>query len=301
MPADRCRSQYRGVIVAARLSSLTFSSRQAACCSQGSQVRLVRRIAARAMAKPISCTYLPTRMKLPTAAVLLNPLRQQWPSSKVMRYEGLPTIISLRGMSTRFASFAGLVRAVLWHDKWRGTCGDGPSPRDAGLRLARHLVRDDPELSCSGAEIGNMLRYVASGPFPAATEWAPAARSSACIVHFVLMAIMAAVFMLHRAGQQPAACSTRRSGRHRLWPHHLCRHELDRRPAALRAPLPPKPLSIATQLFAHIVLVGIPFALIAARYLRRASCCLITSCEWFALSAISDLHDRLCLQRDSRR
>ena len=32
---------------------------------------------------------------------------------------------------------------------------------------------------------------------------------------------------------------------------------------------PPKPLSIATQLFAHIVLVGIPIALITARQLRR--------------------------------
>ena len=31
---------------------------------------------------------------------------------------------------------------------------------------------------------------------------------------------------------------------------------------------PPKPLSIATQLFAHIVLVGIPIALITARSLR---------------------------------
>ena len=33
------------------------------------------------------------------------------------------------------------------------------------------------------------------------------------------------------------------------------------------ATLPPKPLSIATQLFAHIVLVGVPFALIARKYL----------------------------------
>jgi hypothetical protein len=31
---------------------------------------------------------------------------------------------------------------------------------------------------------------------------------------------------------------------------------------------PPKPLSVATQLFAHIVLVGIPIALITARSLR---------------------------------
>ena len=40
-------------------------------------------------------------------------------------------------------------------------------------------------------------------------------------------------------------------------------------PLRFQTPLPPKPLSIATQLFAHIVLVGIPMALIAARSLRQ--------------------------------
>ena len=40
-------------------------------------------------------------------------------------------------------------------------------------------------------------------------------------------------------------------------------------PMRFGTPLPPKTLSIVTQLFAHIVLVGIPMALIAARYLRR--------------------------------
>jgi len=39
-------------------------------------------------------------------------------------------------------------------------------------------------------------------------------------------------------------------------------------PMRFGTPLPPSPLSMATQLFAHIVLVGIPIALIAARYLR---------------------------------
>ena len=39
-------------------------------------------------------------------------------------------------------------------------------------------------------------------------------------------------------------------------------------PLRFGPPLPPKPLSIATQLFAHIVLVGIPMALIANRYLK---------------------------------
>ena len=37
------------------------------------------------------------------------------------------------------------------------------------------------------------------------------------------------------------------------------------------AAFPPSPLSVATQLFCHIVLVGIPIALIARRYLRRRS------------------------------
>ena len=39
-------------------------------------------------------------------------------------------------------------------------------------------------------------------------------------------------------------------------------------PLRFDAPLPPSGLSIATQLFAHICLVGIPMALIAARYLK---------------------------------
>ena len=39
-------------------------------------------------------------------------------------------------------------------------------------------------------------------------------------------------------------------------------------PLRFDRPLPPKPMAIATQLFAHIVLVGIPFALITVKYLR---------------------------------
>ena len=39
-------------------------------------------------------------------------------------------------------------------------------------------------------------------------------------------------------------------------------------PLRFAAPLPPKPLSIATQMFAHIFLVGLPMAFIARRYLR---------------------------------
>lgn len=118
-----------------------------------------------------------------------------------------------------------------------------------------------------GREIGNMLRYVASGPIPQATEMGPGGAVLGLIVHYGLMAIMAAVLMAF--------------ARHR--PQYLDRPillgivyglityvvmNLIVVPLRFDAPLPPKPLSIATQLFAHICLVGIPMALIAAKYLR---------------------------------
>ena len=41
-----------------------------------------------------------------------------------------------------------------------------------------------------GRQIGNMLRFVASGPFPAATEMGTAGAVLGLVVHFALMAIM---------------------------------------------------------------------------------------------------------------
>src|SRR5688500_20340900 len=52
-----------------------------------------------------------------------------------------------------------------------------------------------------GREIGNMLRYVASGPFPAATGMGTAGSVLGLLVHFTLMAIMAAVFMIFVRGR----------------------------------------------------------------------------------------------------
>ena len=42
-------------------------------------------------------------------------------------------------------------------------------------------------------------------------------------------------------------------------------------PAALAGGLPARHPRIVTQLFCHVILVGIPIALIAARYLRKRS------------------------------
>ena len=112
-----------------------------------------------------------------------------------------------------------------------------------------------------------MLRYVASGPFPGATDWGFAGSILGLIVHFTLMGIMATYFVI-------AA---------RNWPGVLAKPILSGIvyglvtyavmnwivvPLRFDVPLPPKPISIASQLFAHIVLVGIPIALIVAKMLR---------------------------------
>ena len=59
-----------------------------------------------------------------------------------------------------------------------------------------------------------MLRYVASGPFPAATDMGASGAILGLLVHFALMAIMAAVFMCSprarpRAARTPDPCGRR--------------------------------------------------------------------------------------------
>ena len=113
-------------------------------------------------------------------------------------------------------------------------------------------------------QIGSMLRFVASGPFPAANGWGRVGAFSGLIVHFVLMGIMAAVFMW-LVQVRPTLLKTP------YWTAVaygiLTYFAMNWIAVPLRfgTPIPPKPLSIATQLFAHIVLVGIPFVLIAMR------------------------------------
>jgi hypothetical protein len=118
-----------------------------------------------------------------------------------------------------------------------------------------------------GREIPDMLRFVASGPFPAATEMGAGGAVLGLFVHFVLMAIMAAVFMW-LVRQRPVLLETpyRTGLAYGLLTYFIMNWLVV--PLRFGTPLPPKPLSIATQLFAHIVLVGIPFALVALRYLR---------------------------------
>jgi hypothetical protein len=118
-----------------------------------------------------------------------------------------------------------------------------------------------------GREIPNMLRYVASGPFPVATEMGASGAILGLVVHLALMAIMATVLMVW-VRQRP-----RLLDRPILLGivYGLITYAVMNLlvvPLRFDVPMPPKALSIATQLFAHVILVGMPMALIAARYFK---------------------------------
>jgi hypothetical protein len=120
-----------------------------------------------------------------------------------------------------------------------------------------------------GREIPNMLRYVASGPIPAATDMGMGGAILGLLIHFALIAIMAAVLMFYLK-RNPDYLE------HPIWMgvvYGLITYAIMNWivvPLRFDMPLPPSPLSIATQVFAHIVLVGIPMALVAGRYLPGA-------------------------------
>ena len=118
-----------------------------------------------------------------------------------------------------------------------------------------------------GRQVDNMLRFVASGPFPSAPDWGTAGAVLGLIVHFTLMAMMATIFVLAARRFPDMLRSPIKWGVIYGLITYVAMNWIVV-PLRFAPPLPPKPLSIATQLFAHIVLVGIPFALIAAKTLR---------------------------------
>jgi hypothetical protein len=121
-----------------------------------------------------------------------------------------------------------------------------------------------------GRQVDVMLRYVASGPFPAATETELGGAILGLLVHFALMAVMAVIFMSLAQREPRLLRKPYRAGiGYGLLTYFVMNWIVV--PVRFGTPLPPNPLAIATQLFAHIVLVGIPFALIAVRYLQRRS------------------------------
>jgi hypothetical protein len=121
-----------------------------------------------------------------------------------------------------------------------------------------------------GGKIGNMLRYVGSGPFPAATEMGSAGAIIGLVTHFTLIAVMAAIFVF-AAWQRSVLVEKPVTWGilYGLATYFVMNWIVV--PLRFDTPLPLRPLSIATQLSAHILLVGIPVALIAARRMRSAA------------------------------
>lgn len=118
-----------------------------------------------------------------------------------------------------------------------------------------------------GKETAAMLRYVASGPFPPATGWGGAGSVLGLAVHFSLMAVMVGAFMIVARRHSTLLDRPLLAG---LAYGLMTYVVMNLIVVPLRFPggWPPKPISIATQLFAHVVLVGWPTVLIARRYLR---------------------------------
>jgi hypothetical protein len=118
-----------------------------------------------------------------------------------------------------------------------------------------------------GRDIGDMLRFVASGPFPDAVNMGTAGAVLGLAVHFALMAVMATTLMLVLRWKPERLETPLLTGLAFGVVTYFAMNWLVV-PLRFGAPLPPKALSIATQAFAHIVLVGIPMAYVAKRYLR---------------------------------
>ena len=117
-----------------------------------------------------------------------------------------------------------------------------------------------------GRQIPNMLRTVASGPFPAATGWGAGGALLGLVVHYSLMAIMAIIFVLIvRARPTLLETPWRTALAYGVVTYFAMNWLVV--PLRFHTPLPPKPISVATQAFAHLVLVGLVFAFVARRYL----------------------------------
>jgi hypothetical protein len=118
-----------------------------------------------------------------------------------------------------------------------------------------------------GKEPAAMLRSVASGPFPAATEWGAAGSLLGLAVHYGLMTIMVVILILLIV-RWPQLLDTpwRTALAYGVLTYFIMNWAVV--PLRFHTPLPPQLLPFATQMFAHVVLVGIPATFIARRFMR---------------------------------
>jgi hypothetical protein len=121
-----------------------------------------------------------------------------------------------------------------------------------------------------GREPAAMLRFVASGPFPQATDWGAFGSVLGLVVHFTLMAIMVAAFFV-AARNFPIVAD--RPVLSWLLFGLVTYVVMNLIVVPLRFPTawPPTRLGIGTQLFAHFFLVALPTVLIARHFRRTGS------------------------------
>lgn len=110
-----------------------------------------------------------------------------------------------------------------------------------------------------GKQIPDMLRFVASGPFPRATDMGALGAVLGLLVHYTLMGIMAAAFFLWLRKQRGWAERPYLAGLVFGLVSYVVMN-LVVVPIRFGTPFPPSMLAVITQLFAHVVLVGIVFA-----------------------------------------
>lgn len=121
-----------------------------------------------------------------------------------------------------------------------------------------------------GKDPAGMLRFVASGPFPAATEWGTSGAVLGVAVHFTLMAIMVGSFLV-LVSQRPALLGKPLLAGLAYGLITYVIMNLIVVPLRWPAAFPPKPIGIATQLFAHLVLVALPTVLIARAMIAKVA------------------------------
>ena len=115
-----------------------------------------------------------------------------------------------------------------------------------------------------GKPVSGMLGGVASGPFPGAAEWT-AAPLAGLAVHFVLMAIIATVFIVARdrialLRAYPITSAALYGFGVWLVMYGIVLHQ------RFGVPFPSSdPIAIAKQLFAHVILVGVTIGMVARK------------------------------------
>ena len=115
-----------------------------------------------------------------------------------------------------------------------------------------------------GKNVGDMLRYVGSGPFPPAKELGLLGAAIGLGVHYALMAVMAAAFFALLRARAGLAERPYVAGLLFGLATYVVMNWIVV-PLRFGTPLPPSARAIATQLFAHLILVGMTFAWVAAR------------------------------------